>query len=281
MSKIPFYFTPIPIYFYENGFMEDENHFKFINWSFSKCSHEEQKIVVKGKEFILSPYEFQASRHTSSKECFLTPAEFRNQINFFCNQDYILPTTHQITHHFKCYIWSIDRFCKINNPPKNPQITHQQPTVPSGLYGYKNQDNQNGGGGAGAREEIEEKTLQETKTKEPMQGVQANNLNGESIYVSDSDIFKYFLKSEFSTEIIQEAIKQANNYKKPVSDIIKWLEAICTRLLNEKKSKEKSCLPPNRNLKSNLGQEKCKKEYWESATSGQALAQFALQNGFK
>ena len=59
MSKIPYAFqTPVPTYFKENGWFEDENTFKFVNWAFSKCSTQSRKVIYDNIEIILEPFEF-------------------------------------------------------------------------------------------------------------------------------------------------------------------------------------------------------------------------------
>jgi len=75
-----------------------------------------------------------------------------------------------------------------------------------------------------------------TKEKEKMVGggfsedVVLFNLKGEKVQANSSDIYRHFLKFEYPTEIISQAIREIKLYKTPVSNILKCLESICLRL---------------------------------------------------
>lgn len=62
------------------------------------------------------------------------------------------------------------------------------------------------------------------------------NLQGKTISLTSSEIYKHFLSSSYSTDIVQKAIQQAKLTQTPVSDILKVLEAICQRLAVPKNS---------------------------------------------
>lgn len=130
MSDIPYYFeTPIPKYFREAGWLENEHMFKFITWAFMRCSTRPHTVVLNGKEITLAPYEFIAGRLTSSKECFLTENIFRNQLISMQKAGLLKKSTNSLTNHYTCYIWATERFCKTNNQQNNQPITNRQPTV--------------------------------------------------------------------------------------------------------------------------------------------------------
>jgi hypothetical protein len=74
------------------------------------------------------------------------------------------------------------------------------------------------------------------------------NVKGEAVSITQNRIFQHFIKLSFTTEILQEAIKQAMGSNEMIADPWKYLEAICFRLTQENKPKTKSAqkqdLPP-------------------------------------
>lgn len=60
------------------------------------------------------------------------------------------------------------------------------------------------------------------------------NTKGEATQVSESDIYSYFLKLPYSTEEIQESIKQVKVSNDFIGNIFKYIEAICLRIHNSK-----------------------------------------------
>ena len=61
------------------------------------------------------------------------------------------------------------------------------------------------------------------------------NVRGEAISLTQSQIFRHFVRLSFTTEILQEAIKQAMGSNELIGDPWKYLEAICFRLTQEEK----------------------------------------------
>jgi hypothetical protein len=130
MAKLPYFFeTPVPKYFKENGWFESEHMFKYVTWAFSRCQTIPHKIFIEGKEITLEPFEFISGRLSSPKECFLTENIFRNQQKILLNAHLLKKTTNSLTNHFTCYIWSTERFSRINNQQNNQPLTNHQPTI--------------------------------------------------------------------------------------------------------------------------------------------------------
>lgn len=130
MSEIPYYFeTPVPKYFRENGWFDNEHMFKFVTWAFSKCQTKAHKIVLENREITLAPYEFVAGRLKSPAECFLSENIFRNQQKALISAGLLKKTTNSLTNHYTCYVWVTERFCKINNQQNNQPSTNHQPTI--------------------------------------------------------------------------------------------------------------------------------------------------------
>lgn len=129
MSKIPYNFeTPIPRYFRQNGWFENEHMFKFISWAFTRCQTISHKEVKYGREILLQPYEFIAGRLSSPKECFLSENIFRQQINQLVGGGMLVKTTNSLTNKYTCYIWMTERFSEFDNQQNNQQITNRSPT---------------------------------------------------------------------------------------------------------------------------------------------------------
>jgi hypothetical protein len=130
MSELPYYFiTPVPKYFIETGWFQNENTYKFVTWAFSVCSTKTHKIVHDGREITLAPFEFIAGRNSSSQACFLTIAEFRNQLNLMLKAGLLKKSTNSVTNRFTCYIWSTDRFSRSSNQLNDQLSTNSQPTL--------------------------------------------------------------------------------------------------------------------------------------------------------
>jgi hypothetical protein len=109
----------------------------------------------------------------------------------------------------------------INNNPinKNPTTTTKPPTSkvePSNPL-------LDGGGGGGFENSFGDLFYKNTA--------------GESCKISQSDIYKHFIKTPFETAIIHEAIEQARKSTDLIGSITKYLEAICLRLSNQKNVK--------------------------------------------
>jgi hypothetical protein len=122
MSKIPFLFeTPVPKYFRENGWFDNENTFKFVTWAFSKCSPHPHKIVIQRKEIVLAPFEFMAGRLTSSAECFLTQKQFRGQLFCMIKEGILKKTANSRANQYSCYVWMVERFTTKDEEDKGQQ----------------------------------------------------------------------------------------------------------------------------------------------------------------
>jgi len=88
------------------------------------------------------------------------------------------------------------------------------------------------------------------------------NTKGEAVSISESAIFRHFLKLPYATEEIQQAISQVRTSSDFIGNIFKYLEAICLRIHNDKSlrtkelSKHQECDIPdtNKGQKVNLGE---------------------------
>ena len=128
MSEIPYYFeTPVPKYFRENGWFDNENTFKFVTWAFSRCSTRSHKVVMQGKEIILAPFEFIAGRVSSSKECFLTEKQFRGQLFSLLDAGILKKTANSKANQYSCYIWVTTAFDKIQGQREGQRRANEGP----------------------------------------------------------------------------------------------------------------------------------------------------------
>lgn len=53
---------------------------------------------------------------------------------------------------------------------------------------------------------------------------------GDKKTVTETEIYSHFVKSGVEPEILNQAIKELRNETSPINSVMKWLEAICTRL---------------------------------------------------
>jgi hypothetical protein len=131
MSKIPYLFeTPVPKYFREMGWFQNENTFKFVTWAFSKCRSQIWTLNYENIEIQLAPFEFICGRKKSSAECFLTPDEFRTQLKVLVNAGFLKKSPNSKPNRFNAYIWVTSRFSKDDPQPKNQPIPNPSPTLP-------------------------------------------------------------------------------------------------------------------------------------------------------
>jgi hypothetical protein len=110
-----------------------------------------------------------------------------------------------------------------NNSSKKDKINT---TLPSKVANEK--PSENGGG----EKEIPKNTQQQEqpKEKESYSALFFTNSRGVKVQVFESDIYRYFLKSNFSTEIISKAIEESKMTKESVSHPMKYIEGICFRI---------------------------------------------------
>ena len=59
------------------------------------------------------------------------------------------------------------------------------------------------------------------------------NVKGESCTILESGIFKHFLRSPHSTDLIKEAIEVLKNTPDPIGNVLKFLEAVVARLAHK------------------------------------------------
>ena len=127
MAKIPYFFeTPVPKYFRESGWFENENAFKFIIWAFSKCSPESRNVVMQGKEITLEPFEFIAGRLSSPKECFMTEKQFRGIADRMQAEGILKKTANSRANKYSCYVWVVERFTNEVKEQKGQQKGQQR-----------------------------------------------------------------------------------------------------------------------------------------------------------
>lgn len=109
-------------------------------------------------------------------------------------------------------------------PDTKPNILKPTTTKPPPKVSEKTKP-ENGGGGSEKNKEDESCLLESISLKDPQGNVRS---------ASGSEIFKHFMNSGYPTNIIQQAIKEAQKTTNPVYDIFKFLEAIIKRLINTK-----------------------------------------------
>ena len=132
MSKIPYFFeTPIPKYFREKGLFKNEKTWKFVTWAFAKCSNQAWTTEYDNCEITLEPYESICGRNKSSAECFLTPKEFRGQLNSLLKRQLLKKGANTKANRYSSYIWVVDRFSEskgqLNGQPRGQPRANSGP----------------------------------------------------------------------------------------------------------------------------------------------------------
>lgn len=102
--------------------------------------------------------------------------------------------------------------------------------------------------------------------------------SGEKKTISSSEIFKHFIKSTYSTDIIKRAIKIANDCLKPINDVLKFLDATCKNL-REKDDKQQKSLSKEVKTIQNKQVEKQKQIIKEEKLYDNNEKVFAIVNG--
>ena len=74
------------------------------------------------------------------------------------------------------------------------------------------------------------------KKEHASETIEYTSPGGKKKSISSSEIYRFFLKKSFATEIVQKAIQIARKCDSPIGDILKYLEGICFSLAKEVKS---------------------------------------------
>ena len=72
MSKIPYRFIPIPLYFDESGLLDDPKTEKLIRFLFRRIRTEGHFVFIEGREIYLEPFEFIFGRDSVSLKVGIT-----------------------------------------------------------------------------------------------------------------------------------------------------------------------------------------------------------------
>lgn len=112
MSKIPYSFrTPIPTYFYMNGFLDPkkksfDNRIKFVMWAFSKCYCVD--TVRCGVKY--DAFEFSLSRERGAEEAGLSEKAFRLQMEYHLENGFLKKSANKIQNRCSRYKWQVHLF---------------------------------------------------------------------------------------------------------------------------------------------------------------------------
>lgn len=234
MSKIPYFFeTPVPKYFRENGWFDNENTWKYVTWAFSKCQTQSHKTVIEGKEITLAPYEFISGRLSSPKECFLTENTFRNQQKVLLKAGFLKKTPNSKTNHYTCYIWVTERFNKNDNQQNNQPRTNHAPTI-----NHKSEDKKRryteshpsipSSEKKGRDEKIDDLfSKEENKNKIHIYSGKYHNDNVLHVHLSQQELDEC-LKVRGTMDQIKNVIEVVANWKQRKYEIKDWFKTIMT-----------------------------------------------------
>jgi|GEM_PF-3843075 len=232
MSKIPYFFdTPVPKYFREKGLFKNEKTWKFVTWAFAKCSSQSWTVEYDNCELTLQPYEFICGRNKSSAECFLTPKEFRGQLNSLLKRQLIRKGANTKANRYSSYVWSIERFSETKGQLKGQ--VEGQPRANSGPQSRR-------------REEEEDKrnhpSIPSGKSDGKIDDLFSNEENKNKIHVfsgkyhNDNPLHVYLTQEQYdeclkvrgSKDQIIKVIEVVANWKQRKYEIKDWFKTIMT-----------------------------------------------------
>jgi len=77
--------------------------------------------------------------------------------------------------------------------------------------------------------------------------IATTNSKGETVKTSIDSIFKHFIKKDFTTDIVREAIEAVKDVDTPINNVMGYLESCCVSIVNGKsrKSNKKRGLTPD------------------------------------
>ncbi len=81
---------------------------------------------------------------------------------------------------------------------------------------------------------------EEPDLKESFNNIEYETPGGKKKSISESEIYKHFLKFSYKTETIKEAIRIVREKNEPIGNILKLLEIICENIDNKRVNKKKA-----------------------------------------
>lgn len=250
MSKIPYLFeTPVPKYFRENGFFENENTWKFITWAFSKCSSQPYTIKYDNCDITLQPYEFICGRNKSSSECFLTPKEFRGQLISLSKMHLIKKGANSRANRFSSYIWLVESFSTSKGQPKGqPKGQLRANSRATNTDIYKQENNCIVCADASPVADAPLQKGRQDMILEEYKKIEINHPDGSVIQFSLSDLFTMAVqkRTDWHENEIDELWKILLVYSQPIRDLFKFCNGTIQNLrkisaIKNFNSKEKEC----------------------------------------
>lgn len=101
--------------------------------------------------------------------------------------------------------------------------------------------------------------------------------NGQQLTLTQSVIYRYFLKKDFDTDVVREAIKRTRSNEDPINNPLKYLESVCASIVRDNQRKpaksSKNSLTKTKNHKSEYHPPKEEEPFL--AKSGEPLTNFS------
>jgi hypothetical protein len=253
MSKINYSFTPIPNYFFDNGWFENPKMAKFILWAFRRCSSVRQEKYFDHKLVVLEPFEFIFGRRICSEETGLTEQEIRtiiNQLKTTQIGEILKKSTSKSTSKFSVYKWSTELFSENINQQINQQVTSNQPASNHN----KRTENSRPGETTTPLPPSFSKRIELTKSSNSVVVVSPYGcLEKENMNLQDK-----IALSKFPEENVKNAIRFADslngNYKKNRVSTLFWAVKACPSLQSNLDEKQRLALEFNEWARKLLGE---------------------------
>ena len=229
MSKIPYLFlTPVPKYFQEKGLFKNEKTWKFVSWAFAKCSNQPWTTTYDNCEITLQPYEFICGRNTSSAECFLTPKEFRGQLDSLLKRGLIQKGANSKANRFSSYIWVTDKFSDNKGQPQGQvRGQHGANSGPQSRRREDQEDKRNHPSIPSGRENLNDDLFSKEDIKNKIHVHSGRYHNGDpyNVYLTQQDLDEC-LKCRGSLDRIKDIINQIAAWPGRKYEIKDWFKTI-------------------------------------------------------
>lgn len=151
MSKIPYYFIPIPQYLDDTGWLNDPKTERLVRFLFRRCRAEGHRIFHCGREIYLEPFEFIFGRDSVADSIGLSGKEVGNRMEKFRDSNLVCTVDSKRHSKYTVYRWMTENFDENRGQQKGQQ---------KGQHAGRERDSIRTAGGTQSRSESEAKRNQ-------------------------------------------------------------------------------------------------------------------------
>lgn len=121
MSKIPYYFIPIPQYFDDTGWLNDPKTERLVRFLFRRCRAEGHRVFHCGREIYLEPFEFIFGRDSVADSIGLSGKEVGNRMEKFRDSNLVCMVDSKRHSKYTVYRWMTENFDENRGQQKGQQ----------------------------------------------------------------------------------------------------------------------------------------------------------------